>query len=149
MYRNILVPLDLSRRAEAILPHVEQLAQRYNAKVIFLHVVQPDKIFLGPEVPSQRHYFEELNRKMKTAEAYLAELKEQFQQKGIHTQEMILSGAITEMILTTAENQAVDLIAIASHGWGGLSRVFYGSVAASVLHKIDRPLLLIRSRENQ
>ncbi|MBU4426139.1 MAG: universal stress protein, partial [Proteobacteria bacterium] len=40
----------------------------------------------------------------------------------------------------------VDLIAIASHGRSGLSRVFYGSVAAGILNRADRPLLLIRSR---
>ena len=38
MYRTILVPLDGSKRAEAILPHVEDLAQRYHAAVVFLHV---------------------------------------------------------------------------------------------------------------
>jgi nucleotide-binding universal stress UspA family protein len=34
---------------------------------------------------------------------------------------------------------------MASHGRSGLSRVFYGSVANGVLHKVDRPLLLIRA----
>jgi nucleotide-binding universal stress UspA family protein len=41
----------------------------------------------------------------------------------------------------------VDLIALASHGRGGLARVFYGSVAAGLLHRVDRPLLIIRSRK--
>ena len=35
---------------------------------------------------------------------------------------------------------------MASHG-GGLTRVFYGSVAAGVLNRVDRPLLVIRSRQ--
>jgi nucleotide-binding universal stress UspA family protein len=35
---------------------------------------------------------------------------------------------------------------LASHGRGGLSKVFYGSVAAGLLHRVDRPLLIIRSR---
>jgi nucleotide-binding universal stress UspA family protein len=37
---------------------------------------------------------------------------------------------------------------MSSHGRTGLSRVFYGSVAAGVLHKIDRPLLLIRAEKD-
>ena len=41
MYKTILVPLDGSQRAEAVLPHVESLAQRNKAKVIFLEVVAP------------------------------------------------------------------------------------------------------------
>ena len=40
MYRKILVPLDGSKRAERILPHVEEMARRYKAKVIFLHVIE-------------------------------------------------------------------------------------------------------------
>jgi nucleotide-binding universal stress UspA family protein len=43
--------------------------------------------------------------------------------------------------------EEADLIAMASHGRSGLSRVFYGSVAAGVLHRVDRPLLLIRSMD--
>lgn len=39
MYSKILVPLDGSKRAEAILPHVRELARRYDAQVIFLRVV--------------------------------------------------------------------------------------------------------------
>jgi nucleotide-binding universal stress UspA family protein len=37
---------------------------------------------------------------------------------------------------------------MASHGRSGLAQVFYGSVAAGVLHRIDRPLLLIRSQNS-
>jgi len=40
MYHKILVPLDGSKRAEKILPHVEELAKRYKAKVILLQVVE-------------------------------------------------------------------------------------------------------------
>ena len=42
-----------------------------------------------------------------------------------------------------------DLIAMASHGRTGLARVFYGSVATGVLHKVDRPLLLIRAEDEE
>lgn len=41
MYHTILVPLDGSKRAEAILPHAEELAHHDNAQVIFLRVVEP------------------------------------------------------------------------------------------------------------
>jgi nucleotide-binding universal stress UspA family protein len=40
MYHKILVPLDGSKRAARIIPHVEELAKRYKAKVIFLQVVE-------------------------------------------------------------------------------------------------------------
>jgi nucleotide-binding universal stress UspA family protein len=53
---------------------------------------------------------------------------------------------MVDKILAIAQRENVDMIAIASHGRSGLSRVFYGSVTAGVLQKIDRPILVIRSR---
>jgi nucleotide-binding universal stress UspA family protein len=52
---------------------------------------------------------------------------------------------VAPSIITVAEREEIDLIAMASHGRSGLPQMFYGSVAAAVLHKIDRPLLLVRS----
>jgi nucleotide-binding universal stress UspA family protein len=50
-------------------------------------------------------------------------------------------------ILAVADRENVDLVAMASHGRSGLGRVFYGSVAAGVLHATNRPLLLVRAME--
>ena len=50
MYKIILVPLDGSARAEAILPHVDDLAHCYGAKVVFLQVVEPEPLIIGPDV---------------------------------------------------------------------------------------------------
>jgi nucleotide-binding universal stress UspA family protein len=50
--------------------------------------------------------------------------------------------------LHAADDEDADLICMGSHGRSGLSRVFYGSVAAGVLHRVDRPLLLIRSQND-
>jgi nucleotide-binding universal stress UspA family protein len=47
MYKKILVPLDGSKRAEAILPYVEELAQCAKAKVIFLQVIEPVYVPIG------------------------------------------------------------------------------------------------------
>ena len=41
MYYTILAPLDGSKRAEAILPHMEELAWCHEAKAIFLQVIEP------------------------------------------------------------------------------------------------------------
>ena len=58
---------------------------------------------------------------------------------------MYCHGLAVEQIVEIADREGSDLIATASHGRTGLSRVFYGSVAAGVLHRIDRPLLILRS----
>ena len=145
IYRTMLVPLDGSKRAEAILPHVEELAGRYPAQVVFLRVIE----FASTGTYGPGSTFEssqEAFRQWKTeAEAYLAGLVGEFREKGIEARERVESGPVVETIINVAEEVGTDLIAMASHGRTGLSRVFYGSVAAGILHRVDRPLLLIRS----
>ena len=70
-------------------------------------------------------------------------------EKRIETDICVTHGPVVEQIIKIADGEDVDLIAIASHGRTGLSRAFYGSVAAGVLHRIDRPLLLIRSDDQK
>jgi nucleotide-binding universal stress UspA family protein len=148
MYHTILVPLDGSKRAEAILSHVKDLAGRYGATVILLCVVEPVPFSIGYET-SYVVLREDLERRTKEAESYLAGLQGEFCEKGIQAQTSVVSGPVVDAIIKAAEREGADLIALASHGRSGLSQVFYGSVAAGVLHRIDRPLLLIRSRDNE
>ena len=149
MYKTILVPLDGSKRAEAILPHVEELAQRYDARVIFLQVVEPISFVEGPGGAHMALHQQELERRTREAETYLAGLQGEFREKGIRAQACTVYGPVVEAILRTAEREGAHLIAMASHGRSGLSQVFYGSVAAGVVHRVDRPLLLIRSRNEE
>jgi nucleotide-binding universal stress UspA family protein len=145
MYKIILVPLDGSARAEVILPHAEDLARRYRAKVIFLQVVEPEPLIVGPDVVYPVVNQEMMAERTQAAEAYLADRRAEFEARGIEVETRVAHGPVVEEIINRAERSQVDLIAMASHGRTGLSRVFYGSVAAGVLHKIDRPLFLIRS----
>ena len=143
MYHTILVPLDGSKRAETILPHVEELAQRNDVKVIFLRVItHPDPIF---DIPPDPQSYE---KRLKEAKHYLAVWRGNFHQKGIDAEIRVGYGHVVATIISVANHTNADLIAMASHGRTGLPRVFYGSVAAGVLHRVDRPLLLIRSSDN-
>jgi nucleotide-binding universal stress UspA family protein len=148
MYNTILVPLDGSKRAEAIFPHVEELARHYAAKVILLQVVEPAPTIAGSEGAStyMALHQQELDRWTEQVESYLAALQGEFREKGIEARTHIAYGPVVEEIINAADREGADLIAIASHGRSGLPQVFYGSVAAGVLHRVDRPLLFIRSR---
>ena len=86
--------------------------------------------------------------KEKTTE-YLDSLQKKFSKKGIEVRTLIAHGPVVKAIVDAAERENADLVAMASHGRTGLSRTFYGSIAAGVLQRIDRPLLLIRSRGNE
>jgi nucleotide-binding universal stress UspA family protein len=145
MYKKILVPLDGSERAEAILPYVEKLAQSYQAKVLLLRVLEAEPFLLGSPATYYQFDLKRYQWRAEEAESYLGDLCAKLRQKGIEASMQIIDGAPVAEILNAAVREEVDLIAMASHGRTGLDRAIYGSVAAGILHGIDRPLLIIRS----
>jgi len=149
MYKTILVPLDRSKRAETILQHVENLALKCKAKVIFMKVIDVPPIKIAYSRKTFEQHRNELEVLEKRDGEYLADMQRVFREKGINAATHLAHGPVVEEIITTAEQKNADLIAITSHGRGGLSRAFYGSVAAALLQRIDRPLLLVRSRKVQ
>ncbi|MCF8109111.1 MAG: universal stress protein [Desulfohalobiaceae bacterium] len=145
MYTKILVPLDGSSRAEQMLPHVRELAKHCQSKILLFKVLEapskvPDANVVHP-VPDE----EEARALQQRAEAYLADVADRLRQDSLAVQSRLGSGPVVEAILNAAVQEGADLVAFASHGRSGLSRVFYGSVAAGLLQRIDRPILLIRS----
>jgi nucleotide-binding universal stress UspA family protein len=133
-------------RAEAVLRHVEELAHHFQSSVVLLRVVD-----MGPPIGVAETAYatlrrQELERRTEQAGSYLAGIQGELREKGIETRMLVVFGRVVEAIIKTAERENADLIALASHGRSGLSQVFYGSVAAGVLQRIDRPLLLVRSR---
>jgi nucleotide-binding universal stress UspA family protein len=147
MYKTILVPLDGSQRAEAILPHVQDLAGRGEAKVIILYVEEPSVLLERDEIIDMDRYWQERRHAREEIEAYAAGIIRDFKDKNISAQLLIGQGPVVRCIIETASQEGADLVAMASHGRGAIERTFYGSVAAGVLQRIDRPLLLIRSRK--
>jgi nucleotide-binding universal stress UspA family protein len=148
MYKTILVPLDGSKRAEAILPQVEYLARCFEAKVIFMQVIEPYLVVADPYgavVPN----VDSVEQQVSEVTVYLDGLCGEFRGEDIEVTKVIKHGPIVETIIDVAKREEADLIAMASHGRSGLSRVFYGSVAAGVLQRIDRPLLLVRSQDHK
>ena len=149
MYDTILVPLDGSKRAETIINHVADLAKKFKSKLILLTAIE-SRLFLGSEemamAASSKGDFTLLEKETKSAETYLGHLQKELMQNDIQVETRVITGLPMKVIQEIAEQENADLIAITSHGRGGVARVFYGSVAATILNQVDRPLLLIRSR---
>lgn len=145
MYKKILIPLDGSKRAEKIVPHGEELALRFQASVILLQVIDPAVDISHASLLAPLS--DQLVPRKDAAKSYLDGVKAGLQKKKIEIRSIVETGIPLEVICQTAEQEKVDLIALASHGRTGAARLFYGSVAAGVLNRIDRPLLLIRSQQ--
>ncbi len=149
MYKTILVPLDGSVRAETILAHVEEIAHAGGAKVVLLRVVDPVASLTGLEGIPYDMSRDFIKQETDEAQLYLENKAKELRKKDVQTSTRIRYGEVVKTISEVAEAEKADLIALASHGRTGLSRLFYGSVAAGVLNRADRPLLLIRAdKEN-
>ena len=143
MYKVILIPLDGSKRAERILPHVEGLARGGEAELVFLRVVEPIRALVGPHgTVIDLNVMEQLEEE---ATNYIYGVSGEFSERGFKAKDCVEKGPRVGTIIGVAKREGVDLVAMASHGRSGLARVFYGSVAAGVLQRVDRPLLLIRA----
>jgi nucleotide-binding universal stress UspA family protein len=147
MYNTILVPLDSSRRAEKILPHVEAIAQKFGAKLVLLQVIEPIAAEISPSRIAPHYDKTLVMRWHEEAKVYLAGVQGELQAKGIATKTVIETGPVLPSLFLVAARENVDLIALASHGRTGLARAFYGSVAAGLLNQTNWPLLLVSARD--
>lgn len=147
MYKTILIPLDQSKRAEKILPQVEELAHIGGAKIVLMHVVEPGIMaytYYGGETEVDLILLDQLSR---TAAIYLEYVRTRLQADGLEASTRVVDGPTVDAILKVAAEEHADLIAMTSHGRSGLSHVFHGSVTSGVLRRSNIPLLLIRSLE--
>jgi len=72
-------------------------------------------------------------------------MKARLEEQGLQVETETLLGAHPAPgILRYAEEHPVDLIAVATHGRGGLPRLFLGSVADKVLRAATVPILVVR-----
>jgi nucleotide-binding universal stress UspA family protein len=147
MYKRALVPLDGSSVAEAIIPFILDIAGPLDMEVVLLRVVEP----IAPMViEGSRHVeVEDIEARRTDAEEYLAPVAVELRNKGVRVESRVRRGNTAEEIVAAARETGADLIAMSTHGRGGLGRLMFGSVAQAVLGHVDMPVLLMRATEAQ
>jgi nucleotide-binding universal stress UspA family protein len=138
VYHRILVPLDGSRRAEAILPDVLKLAAQHQAEVVLLRVASAHSL-------GGANLTEAQVRAVEKADRYLSEVEERLAGRGIRVSRVVRYGQAPEEILDHARAGGIDLIAMSTHGRSGIGRILLGSVAEHVLRGASVPVLLRRA----
>jgi len=139
MFKRILVPLDGSSLAEAVLPQVQELAKALGAE-LFLVRAAAAHVFPGVD-PTEGEV-----DVVQKAEAYVGEVAGRLHDAGIPVHTAVRYGEAAEEILDHIGVNAIDLVAMSTHGRSGLSRLVLGSVAAQVVHRATVPVLLMRAR---
>lgn len=147
MYRSILVPLDGSKRSEAILPQVEDLAVQCKARLVLLEVLEPlpqHAAAVAPDLLSSG-----ASQRADDIKQYVHGLQEQLAAKGFDVSAIVKRGSVVDTILAVAMAEKVELIAMASHGYTGIARFLHGSVASEVLHRAKVPLLVLHAEDDE
>jgi nucleotide-binding universal stress UspA family protein len=147
MFGKILIPLDGSELAEAILPEAETLAKDFGAEVVLLRAHTPQVI---PYLTDNPYALADITRyETELACAYLDGVADPLRAKGLSVKTIVNEGRAADVILDMAEAVQADLIAMTTHGRSGVVRWLLGSVADGVVRAAKVPVLLSRGLARQ
>jgi nucleotide-binding universal stress UspA family protein len=139
---HVLVPLDGSDLAEKILVSAAELVRATGADLTLLHVVSSTATMgprLFPILP------DDIVSAMEKADGYLEDVAERMRAQGLEVHVQVAEHEKpAHAIVEVAQKIGVDLIAMATHGYGGFRRALLGSVADKVLRSSPLPLLMVR-----
>ena len=138
MYQSILVPIDGSKLAEALLPEVEELAALLEAR---LHLIMVSRVNVLPGLDPTNAQV----RVIHLAQNYLEKLQKQLIVKNNDVELHTPYGDPAEKILEVCQRDDIDLIAMSTHGRGGIGRWLLGSIADKVMRHSEKPILLLRA----
>ena len=141
--KKILAPTDLSELSRPAVRYALEIGLERNAEVIVYHVLSEDFDWFGDD-------------RLNPASAFVPRQKDllrEFVQKNfadmigkVKISEAVEVGLPYNKIVAKAEEQAVDLIVMSTHGRTGIEQIMLGSVTAKVVARAGCPVLSIRPR---
>jgi nucleotide-binding universal stress UspA family protein len=140
MYKKIIVPLDNSATDETILAHVRQLARLTNAHLVLVHVADG----FAARLQDQLNLAD--SEEIKNDQAYLDKVCAGLQKDGFVAKAILVQGQEpVDGIVSVAQSEGGDLIAMSTHGHRLIQGMILGSVADKLRHHTGIPILMIRS----
>lgn len=151
--RKILVPLDGSHLSERALPLALASANTFAADVTLLRVEEDVK--LAPQLAVRWLEREEgetegiADRLLTDAATYLADIQaavvpQKAARAPFAVETAVRHGTVITSLVDFIEEQAIDLVVMATHGFAGLARWDYGHVTEKILRGVDASLLIVR-----
>jgi nucleotide-binding universal stress UspA family protein len=146
--RKILVPLDGSELSLLAIPFAEEMAKKFNASLVFCHVVTTEWIaYSGMEAPTL--YPDVLDDMKAAAEADIEKAASESKGRGFHVDYFVGIGGPIDEIQRIASEQGADMIVMSTHGRSGPTRWVMGSVADALVRRTHLPCLLVRPKHVQ
>ena len=133
--------------AEAIVPFILEIAGPLDMEVVLLRVVvpAPPVLFEG----ASHVIVDDIDKLRAEAEEYLASIATALRARGVRVTIHVRAGDAVSQILAGAHEVDADLIAMTTHGRGGLGRLLFGSIAEAVLRQAEIPVFLMRQTKAQ
>jgi nucleotide-binding universal stress UspA family protein len=143
---RILVALDLSAFSEAVLRPVEGLARLLEAHITLLHVLEPSYQPVAPLAPYSLEQDETVTEVRRAdAQRRLDDIADRLRARGLRASCRVEIGPSPAAgVLEALEGPQYDLVAMTTHGAGGMRRLFLGNVADKVIRSAGKPVLVLR-----
>ena len=147
MLKSIIVPLDGSELAEAVLPIVADMAKKLDLEIeLFRTYHVPYNVYSGDEGLYAVNYEELLAGLRDEAAEYLEKKAADLKRLGVAKVQCITKeGLAADEIISLGRKTPDNLIAMSSHGRSGVRRWVLGSVTELVVRHSGDPVLVIRS----
>ncbi len=139
--KKILVPVDFSENSQKILRTAAEFAGKFRARLAVVFVVQSFDDYSGffvPHMPIAQFEEEMVASARERMKSFLAETL-----PGVEASTAILSGDVVDEINRHAEQEDADLIIMGTHGYKGLEKILFGSVAERIVKTAPCPVLTI------
>jgi len=151
--KKILLPIDFSDASTTLLQYGVYLAEKYDARLFIVFVMEDPIILAGfsypnySELPITDIPYNQLEEDLTTNARDRMEnfLDKNMTSEGVAYQSTILFGHVAEEIIDYADRETIDLIVIGTHGFKGLNRMLLGSVAEKVVKLAPCPVMTINA----
>jgi nucleotide-binding universal stress UspA family protein len=145
--RAVLVPVDGSNFAEHALPYGLGIARRTGA-TLHLALVHAPADVAAPTYRLAELVELRLADEREREASYLESLTERLSPSGVQIQPALLNGNVAEALAAYVDEQRVDVVAMTTHGRGGLQRAWLGSTTDAMVRRCRAPLLLMRPSDD-
>lgn len=149
--QTVLVPLDGSHEGECALPEATAIVRAFQANLHMVRVVDTVASMKGDNQAAARltplTAAAALDVEELEAQSYLAKQVGQMAANGVRASAQVLRGDVVQAVAEAAVTRSADLTVMATHGRSGLGAFWIGSVAAGLVNKLYRPLVLVKVQE--
>jgi nucleotide-binding universal stress UspA family protein len=148
--RRILVPVDSSALSQTVVAPAAEFARLLEAELVLLTVVEPAIGTMDPALPFPSAIDPAVVEAQRTqAQATLERIAAPLREAGLSVETRVaVALGVAASILEVLDRDGIDMIAMSTHGEGGLRRAFIGSVTDKVIRGAQKPVLAWRPRNS-